>query len=693
MIHEALIDLLKSMTLEEKAGQLAQVPISTCIGGISQPTGPMEAYSLTPEMLKYCGSLICDSPGDAENTASAIRSVMEAHPHHIPPVVMKDIIHGCQTVFPIPLAIGSSFDEKHAQQMGRCGAIEGAARGMHVTFAPMVDVVRDPRWGRVMESPGEAPALCAAMGAAMVRGTHGEGIDKKDGLAACAKHFVGYGLSQAGQEYAPIDVSRTELYNTYLLPFQAAVDAGAELIMPAFVSIDRVPCVCNEWLLQDILRDRMGFRGVTISDWGDAGQLMNHGVAADLEEASQLSLDAGLDMDMMSFAYLRHLPQLVREGKVSEKKLDDACLRVLELKNRLGLFEDPFKNTSREKQNQICGSADIRKAAYDAAVNSCVLLKNDGTLPLRTGAKVALVGPHANTRDILGGWSLDASPSTETLLERFTKDSRIELTDPEHADVILYAVGERQQDTGEDTSKTRIELTKEQIGQLHRLHSLEKPVVMLLFCGRPLILTDVLPYCNAVLNVWFPGSEGAAAILALVMGDETPSGHLSMTFPRALGQVPIHHDLLSTARPFKPDTAFINRYIDEVNDPLFPFGYGLSYTTFDIGEPVVISEHAISASPAVVAVRVGNTGDRDGAIVLQVYARLRHSRLIRPDKKLIAWKKCMLKPGESKTVSFSITPAMLLMYDAAGRAVEAEGICDLAFGTCSDAAFNAQIIF
>lgn len=243
MTHDALIALLKTMTLEEKAGQLAQVPVSICIGGISQATGPMEEYALTPDMLKYCGSLICDRRGDAEDTASAIRSVMEAHPHHIPPVVMKDIIHGCKTVFPIPLAIGSSFDEKHAEQMGRCGAVEGAALGMHVTFAPMVDVVRDPRWGRVMESPGEAPALCAAMGTAMVRGTHGEGINKKDGMATCAKHFVGYGLSQAGQEYAPIDVSRTELYNAYLPPFQAAVDAGVALIMPAFVSIDRVPCV------------------------------------------------------------------------------------------------------------------------------------------------------------------------------------------------------------------------------------------------------------------------------------------------------------------------------------------------------------------------------------------------------------------------------------------------------------------
>jgi len=689
LTHEALRKLLDSMTLEEKTGQLAQVSLFTCIGGISQPTGPMQAYSLTPDLLKYCGSLICDGLGDAEDTASAIRSVMEVHPHHIPPVVMKDVIHGCETIFPIPLAIGSTFDEKHAEQMGRCGAIEGAARGIHVTFAPMVDVVRDPRWGRVMESPGESPTLCAAMGAAMVRGTHGEGIDQKDALAACAKHFVGYGLSQAGQEYAPIDVSRAELFNTYLPPFQATVDAGVEMIMSAFVSIDRVPCVCNDWLLKDILRERMGFDGVTISDWGDVGQLMNHGVAADLKEAAGHSLNAGMDMDMMSFAYLRHLPQLVREGKVSEQTLDEACLRVLELKNRLGLFEDPFKITSREEQKQICGSAQIREMAYDAAVNSCVLLKNDGTLPLKSGIKVALTGSHADSREIHGGWSPDGISSTQTLMECLRKDNRITLTDPESADVILYATGERQQETGEDASKTKIELPKEQMDELRRLHELGKPVVMVLFCGRPLILTEALPYCNGLLNAWFPGSEGAAAIAALVMGDENPSGHLSMTFPRSLGQVPIHHDRVSTARPFAPGVTYINRYIDEVNEPLFPFGYGLSYTTFHIGEPEVISQQE---KAAIVSVRVENTGDRDGAVAVQVYARLRHSRLIRPDKKLVAWKKCMLKSGESKTLSFRITSDMLRMYDASGRGVEPEGICDLAIGNCSDVAFNAQIL-
>ena len=686
MTQHALIELLNDMTLEEKTGQLAQVPVVSCIGGISEPTGPMEAYSLTPELLKFCGSVICDRPVTAEDTANAIRSVMEEQPHHIPPVVMRDVIHGCHTVFPIPLAIGCTFDEAQAEAMGRCGAIEGAAKGLHVTFAPMLDVVRDPRWGRVMESPGESPALCAAMGAAMVRGTRGDGCDNKDRLAACAKHFAGYGLSQAGQEYAPIDVSRTELYNTYLPPFQAAVDAGAELVMSAFVAIDRTPCVCNEWLLKDILRDRMGFDGVVISDWGDVEQLANHALAGDLSEAAQLSLQGGLTMDMMSMAYLKHLPQLVREGKVSEQAIDEACLKVLELKNKLGLFEDPFKNTSLEEEEKVCGCQEIRQAAYEAAVSSCVLLKNDGTLPLQSGIKVALTGSHADNGDILGGWAADGCYPIETLLQSFQKESRVALTDTANADVILYAIGERQQETGEDASKTKIELTAEQLDELKRLHALNKPVVLLLFCGRPLILTEALPYCNAVLNVWFPGTAGAAAIRALVMGDENPSGHLSMTVPRSLGQVPIHHDRLSSARPFKENSGFVNRYIDETNDPLFPFGYGLSYTTFAIGEPRTVA-------PTVVEVPVTNTGDREGAAVVQVYARLRHGRLMQPDKRLIAWQKRTLQPSETQTLTFCITPDKLRLYDAAGNAVEPEGICDLAIGDRSDCAFNAHVVF
>ncbi len=683
--REELLALLADMSIEEKAGQLAQIPIIACMDGVSEPTGPMEELSLTPEQVVLSGSVISVLRLEAEACAKVVRQLTEAHPHHIPPLVMKDVIHGHQTMFPIPLAIGATFDEGIAEKLGECGAKEGAASGVHVTFAPMVDVVRDPRWGRVMESPGESPALCAAMGAAMVRGTRGEDISAPDRIAACAKHFVGYGISQAGQDYAPIDVSHTELYNTYLPPFQACVDAGVDMVMPAFVGVDRVPCVCNEWLLKDILRGRMGFEGMIISDWDDPRQLIAHGVAEDQREVAKLCLNAGLDMDMMSFAYLTELADLVREGKVDEAKLDAACLHVLELKNNLGLFDNPVKNDSDEVQRAVCNDPEIHKAVYKAAIKSCVLLKNEGALPLRQGCKVALVGSHADEHAILGGWTLDAyTERTKTLLTSFGEDSRITLTTPEEADVILLATGEKQADTGEDCSKAHPFLTPEQMDELRQLHALGKPVVLLLFCGRPLIITEALPYCSAVLNVWFPGTEGADAIRALVMGDENPSGHLSMTFPRALGQVPIHHDRLSSPRPWKEGAIYVNRYKDESNFPLYPFGYGLSYTTFQVDA---------AAESTTITARVTNTGSVAGETVVQVYGRIRHCSHIRPDKRLLAWQRIALQPGECREVTFPITPDMLRMYDAQGKAIEPKGVCDIAVGESSDVPYTLEVTF
>jgi len=691
MTPEALRALLLDMTLEEKAAQLAQIPMSACLGGVSAPTGPMTALSLTPESTALCGSLIADGVMEPERYAAVVRDMTASHPHCIPPLVMKDVIHGHYTMFPIPLAVGATFDMCYAESMARCGAREAAAMGAHVTFAPMVDVVRDPRWGRVMESPGEAPLLCAEMGAAMVRGARNGDIAKPDALAACIKHFAGYGLSQAGQEYSPIDVSRTELFNTYFPPFEACVRAGADMVMPAFVGIDRVPCVCSRWLLKDVLRGRMGFDGVTISDWDDPGQLRNHGIAENLKEAAKLCIKAGLDMDMMSFAYLPHLAELVRSGEIDESLIDAACLRVLELKNKLGLFENPVKNDSAAFAHSVLGSEDIRRAAYEAACASCVLLKNDGTLPLAPGVKTALVGDHADSRAILGGWTLDADRSkTKTLKESFLSDSRITLTVPEEADVILYACGEREQDTGEGASKTRPVLTQAQMDELRALRALGKPVVLLLFTGRPLILTDAEPLCDAILCCWFPGSEGADAIRALVLGDETPSGHLSMTFPRAIGQIPIHHDRLSGARPHLDGKNYFNRYIDEASAPLYPFGFGLSYTDFAL-ESSVIDAHLTPGHPALVRTRIRNTGSRAGAAVIQVYAHLRKSAFIRPMRTLIAFRCVMLAPGEAHDIDLPVSAGMLTLFDAQGCAHLPEGVCDLAVGMDADAPFTLTL--
>lgn len=659
MNNQDLHALLRAMTLEEKAGQLTQIPLSVVSGGICDPTGPMKNYGLTPETTALCGSLICDVDCDAQEYAAAIEQVIEAQPHHIPPILMRDVIHGHRTVFPIPLALGCSFEPELARRMGVVMGREAMGANVHATFAPMVDVVRDPRWGRVMESSGESSLLCAKMGAATVRGLH------EAGMAGCVKHYAAYGLCEAGRDYAPIDVSRTEMYNTYLPPFEAAVREGCEMVMSSFEAVDRIPCVCNEWLLRDVLRERMGFDGMTISDYADISQLISHGVAEDLREAAQLSLNSGLDMDMTSYAYVQHVADLVREGKVEEKTLDEACLHVLQLKNNLGLFERAVYNRDNVQFRAKLLTKENRDTALEAALKSCVLLKNDGVLPLAAGTKAALAGDYARSRTLMGHWSLDGRyEDIETLEEAFAAEARLSLADAAQADVVLFAGGEAEDDSGEDRSKTKIEFAADQKAQIEQLKAEGKKVVLLLFAGRPLILSEVLPLCDAVLLCWFPGTMGAQAIRRLVMGEEAPSGHLSMTLPRCMGQIPVHHDQLSTCRPFVPDTVYISRYIDESNDPLFPFGYGLSYTSFNVGTPDARADE----EGFCVRVGVRNTGDAEGETVIQLYARAQKGLLIRPVKTLVAFRRVRLAPGQEMEIAFNVKPAELAVYDAQGKA-------------------------
>lgn len=691
MTEQALLELLHSMSLEEKAGQVSQIPLSACVDGIGEPTGPMMQFNLTPEQVVLTGSLICDRPSDTEENARVIREMTEAHPHHIPPVLMRDIIHGFRTVFPIPLAMGSTFDEAGAEEMCRISAKEGWHMNIHCSFAPMVDVVRDPRWGRCMESPGESSVLCGAMGAAMVRGFRGNGVQNPETLATCVKHYAAYGLCQAGMDYAPSDCSRTEMYNVYLPPFKATLDAGCDMVMPSFIGVDRVPCVCNSWLLKDILRDRWGSDAMVISDYADIFQLTIHEIAEDLEEAAEMAINAGLDMDMMSFAYMK-LPELIRAGKVSEEALDQAVLRVLQLKNKLGLFENPVRNDNAGLTQQVMYEPAHRQAALKAAQNSMILLKNDGILPLKAGMKVALAGDMADSRKILGGWAFDGiNAETETPLEAFRRESRVELCQPEDADVILFFSGEDEFETGEGGSKTRPWLNTEQMAQLDQLCGLGKPVVAVLFMGRAMVLTEVAEKVNCLLNAWFPGTMGAEAIRSILMGDVSPSGRAAMTFPKSLGQVPIHHDKLTACRKNEPWNKYSNRYVDEQNEPLYPFGFGLSYTEFSIdqvqaSEPVLTAENTVTVSA-----KVTNTGSMASDTVVQLYARVPHSPIIRSVRNLIGWKRITLQPGESSMVSLQVSADMLTVYDVEGKAIPPKGKVLLSVGFDSAQEFNLQI--
>lgn len=446
--------------------------------------------------------------------------------------------------------------------------------------------------------------------------------------------------------------------------------------MTSFVAVDRVPCVCNDFLLNNILRETWGHNVMTVSDFDDVKQLMNHGVAGNLRECAQLSIEGGLDVNFLSLAYLTQLKQLVEDGTVDEAKVDAACLRVLEVKNNLGLFENPVKNNDPDYAAEVCGRSEHRRISLETALRSCVLMKNDGILPLKIGTKAALVGGHADERNLLGAWAVDGiRADTETLRETFSRESRITLTDIDDADVILLATGEFKPETGEAASKAHPELSSAQMDELEKLAQTEKPIVLLLFCGRPLILTDVLPHCDALLNAWFPGTMGAEAVRQLVMGDTNPSGHLSMTFPRCVGQIPIHHDRLTTCRPYGcrgKGRAFTNAYIDEENEPLFPFGFGLSYTSFEIT--------SVSIDGSDLIVNVINTGDRDGETVVQLYGRVRYAKIIRPLRTLIGWKRVSVDAGKSIEVRNPINTDRLRMVDCDNRPIEMTGEVDLYVG-------------
>ncbi len=679
--HEDILAILSTMSLEEKVAQLCQIDMAGFVAEAAASTG---TDTQTRADDRCVGSVISGGGADAEDFARVQRALQGRSPHGIPALFMSDVIHGFRTIFPIPLGLACAFDPQQAEKMGRVSAEEATASGLHVTFAPMADVVRDPRWGRCMESAGESPRLCADMAAATVRGFTGKGLGSDSGMACCVKHFAGYGLAEAGRDYAPVDVSRTELYNTYFPPFRAALDAGCRLLMPAFTPVERLPAVMNPWLLNTVLRKQWGFTGMVISDWDAPGELRAHGLAKDAREAAKLSLMAGNDMDMMSGAYAEALTGLVQDGTVPIARLDEAVLRVLEIKRELGLFDKPCKNDSREKQQAACYAPAHRAAAREAALKSCVLLQNGGALPIRAGRRVALAGDHADTRALLGAWRCSGRmEETPTLREAFVG---VPVCAPEDADVIVYAVGEEQDDTGEAASKADPALTKAQMDELRRLHALGKPVVVVLFCGRPLILTEVLPLCDALLVAWFPGSEGAKAIRRLLLGEQSPSGHLSMTFPRSVGQIPIHHDALTVARPDRgaPNNRYVSRYLDEQTAPLFPFGFGLSYTRF-LMDDVKVSPVMTQSAPAEVSCTVRNVGERDGETVVQLYAQCVHSGRMHPLRQLVAYQRVRLAVGEEKRLTLRVCRDDLLSWDGEGNAEVFTGQWRVYLGESSDA--------
>ena len=733
--------LMKKMTVEEKIGQL-NLPVT---GEIT--TGQAKSSDVARKIEQGLVGGLFNLKGVAK-----IRDVQKLAVENsrlgIPLLFGMDVIHGYETIFPIPLGLSCTWDTTAIRESARIAAVEASADGISWTFSPMVDISRDPRWGRVSEGSGEDPFLGGAIAKAMVYGYQGEKLAEQlrrdDEIMACVKHFALYGAGEAGRDYNTVDMSRNRMFNEYLYPYEAGVEAGAGSIMASFNEIDGVPATASKWLMTDVLRKQWGFKGFVVTDFTGISEMVEHGIG-DLQTVSARALNAGVDMDMVSEGFVGTLKKSLTQGKVSMKTLDTACRRILEAKYKLGLFDNPYKYCNLERPARDIFTQAHRDAARRIASESFVLLKNEaaGTgqapvLPLAKTGTVAVIGPLGNTRSNMPGtWSvaarLDDYPSLYEGLkemmagkvnityakgcnligdaayeERATmfgrslnRDNR---TDKEMmdealkmaagADVIIAAMGESSEMSGESSSRTELNLPDVQRALLEALLKTGKPVVLTLFTGRPLTLTWEQEHVPAILNVWFGGSEAAYAIGDVLFGDVNPSGKLTMTFPKNVGQIPLFYNHKNTGRPLKTGgwfEKFRSNYLDVDNEPLYPFGYGLSYTTFQFSD-IALSAPTLSQGGSVTAVvTVTNTGKRDGAEVVQLYIRDVVGSITRPVRELKGFEKVFLRAGESKTVSFKITPELLRFYDYELNHVAEPGDFELFIGDSSRATKTARV--
>lgn len=698
-----ITELMSKMTVEEKLGQLNLPPSDDIVTGqtINSNIGSAVARGEVGGTFNIKG---------AEKIRELQRIAVEESRLGIPLLIGMDVIHGYETVFPIPLALSCSWDPDAIESTARTAAVEMSAAGINWTFSPMVDISRDPRWGRVSEGSGEDPYLGSEIAKAMVRGYQGKDLSGKDNVMACVKHFALYGASEAGRDYNTVDMSRYRMYNEYFPPYKAAVDAGSGSVMSSFNLVDGIPATENKWLLNDVLRKQWDFGGFVVTDYGSIGEIAVHGLEQ-LPAASIRSLKAGTDMDMCSFGFIGTLKKALDEGKVSMEDIDRAVRRILEAKYKLGLFSDPYKynDVSREKRDIYTPAH--RAFAREVAAKTFVLLKNEGNiLPIARKGKIALIGPLGNSAvNMPGTWSVAADASKYKTLKQgledavkgkaellYAKGSNLyedpkleaactvfghDMRDPRseqelldealrvasQADVILAAMGEASESSGESSSKTDLTLPATQRRLLKALLATGKPVVMLNFSGRPTVMTWEAENVPSILNVWFGGSEAADAIADVVFGDVNPSGKLTMSMPYNVGQIPVYYNHTNTGRPKNPaDNSFQkyrSNYIDAPNEPLYPFGYGLSYTDFKYSD-FSIDNSTLNVDGTITAtIRVTNTGDRAGDEVVQFYIRDVEGSVARPVKELKHFERISLNPGESKTVSFAITPEDLKFYD------------------------------
>lgn len=727
-------DLMSKMTIEEKIGQL-NLPGSGDI-----VTGQAKNSDIAGKIKKGLVGGLFNIKG-VEKIKDVQRVAVEESRLGIPLIFGMDVIHGYETVFPIPLGLSCSWDMDAVEKSARIAAIEASADGICWTFSPMVDISRDPRWGRVSEGNGEDPYLGGQIAKAMVRGYQGVGdktFTTNNQIMSCVKHYALYGAGEAGRDYNTVDMSRQRMYNEYFYPYQAAVDAGVGSVMASFNEVDGVPATGNKWLMTDVLRKQWGFNGFVVTDFTGINEMVDHGIG-DLQTVSARALRAGIDMDMVGEGFLTTLKKSLDEGKITEADINRACRLILEAKYKLGLFTDPYKYCDVSRVKKEVYTPEHRALARKIAAESFVLLKNDNVLPLSKKGTIAVVGPLGNTRENMPGtWSVAAdfnkattvvdglkavvgnkanvvyakgsNLTTDPALEQratlfgrdLQRDGRTEeelrneaLQIAKNADVIIAALGESSEYSGESSSRSEIGIPDIQQRLLKELLKTGKPVVLVLFTGRPLTLTWENENVPAILNVWFGGTEAAYAIGDVLFGDVNPSGKLTTTFPQNVGQIPLYYNHKNTGRPLadgKWFEKFRSNYLDVSNDPLYPFGYGLSYSKFDYSD-VKLSSTQIDANGELTAsVTVTNKSKVDGAEVIQLYIRDVVGSVTRPVKELKGFEKVFIKAGESKIVNFKITPEMLKFYDYDLNFVFEPGDFDVMIGGNSRDVKNARFM-
>lgn len=687
-------ELLSKMTLKEKIGQLNQIP---------EPNSEeqVEEYK---KMIRNgeIGSIILASSATAGNDEQKYIKVellnelqkvaVEEGPNYIPIIYGRDVIHGHHTVYPIPLAAASSFNEELVEKCYRDIAEEATADSIHWTFSPMLDLSRDPRWGRIIEGPGEDPLLGSKMGRACIKGFQGESLLDEESMVACAKHYIGYGASEGGRDYHRTEISDYSLYNYYLPAFREAIDAGVGTVMSSFNDISGQPVTSSKKYLTEILRQNLGFDGFVVSDWAAIQQLLRQGVAENRATCAQLAIEAGVDMDMCDNCYIENLDRLVNEGKISEKVIDDSVRRILRIKFAKGLFKKPY--CEMREVNRKSHLNDARMLAAE----SMVLFKNNQVLPLKKDSKIALVGPFVSEkRSFLGSWTLDFDiRDTKSLIETMTNkvgennilnDLEDNLSIESKPDVIVLALGESWEVTGEARSLSDISLPKEQIELIHKAKRLGTKIVGVFFCGRPIAMENIIEHLDAILYAWHSGTETANAVCDILFGDVVPSGKTAITFPRRTGHIPLYYNVTSSGR-------YVNGYygeegqccyMDSVASPMYPFGYGLSYTLFEYEKPIV-EEKCLSLEELKIGKKfriitnVKNIGDFDGKEVVQLYIRDVLASAMRPIRELKAFQKIFIKKGETVSVKFEIGFQELGFYNEVGEYIVEKGTFEVFVG-------------